>query len=290
MTTLTPPSLSALTDRSERPARWDMVNQADELIVTHLNTTMGEAVYRLFEAQWPFVEQRQSGIIPINHVLRYRTTDARVRVGQPLRRETEIRLFAQPDTDTGRLRRIHLRGECRVFADNEAPAATGEYWIALTRPFAPADQRRLEAIPERLQALEANAYPDDAPVLHPVDQWLPSRPPEQVERDWFHINHTDMNHHVNTIVYLDDAQNRVARCFARQTGLPLEQLRFRELDVFFRKPFGAGQSFEARTWLMLDDTHIDAAVALHHCNPSGLAADTPSVALRMSGLIGAPRH
>ncbi|RMF17326.1 MAG: hypothetical protein D6761_04470 [Candidatus Dadabacteria bacterium] len=277
--------LDALTDLSARPARWDMVNQADELIVAHLNTSMGEAIYRLFEAQWPFAEQRESGIIPINHVLRYRTTGARVKVGQPLQRRTEVRLYVQEDRTAANLRRIHLGGTCELVTDDDATAARGEYWIALTRPFAPPQERRLTEIPERLKALVPHTYPDDAPVLQPAEQWLPSRAPEQVEQDWFHINQTDMNHHVNTIVYLDDAQTRCARAFARHCDAPLDRLRFRELDVFFRKPFAAGQRFEARTWLEQHHDRFESAVALYHCGAAGTPAERPSVALRLSGLV-----
>jgi hypothetical protein len=116
---------------SEGEARWNMVNQDREPIVAHLNSAMGEAIYRMIEARYPFETSRGLGIVPINHVLRYRTSTEKIQVGQALVRHTKLWLHGERDA-SGVFRRLHLKGTCDLMAKAPEPVASGEYWIALT--------------------------------------------------------------------------------------------------------------------------------------------------------------
>lgn len=272
------PRLSATTFGE---ARWNMVNQDNELIVAHLNSTMGEAIYTLIEAQYPFEKSRQSGVIPINHVLRYKASGAKVKVGDNLRRETTLNLVGQRD-GSGEFRRVHLHGQCDLFAENTTAVASGEYWIALTKPFAPAEQRRIRDLPAELEVLQLGDYLADAMPLQDIASYNLVQPEiSEVKREIFHVNQTDVNRHVNTIIYLDIAQDRLADLAFRH-GLPVERLRFRNLDVFYRKPFTAGHQYQLTLqWRRSKDT-FEAAVLFHHLEGGRPEAKT-AVALRLSG-------
>lgn len=275
------PQLSATTYGE---VRWNMVNQDHELIVGHLNSAMGDAIYTLIEVQYPFEQSRQIGIIPINHVLRYTTTDSKIKVGQALRRETSLRLLGQR-AHSGEFSRIHLHARCDLYAQTANPVASGEYWIALTKPFAPRSERRIRDLPAELAVLELGDYPSQAMPLQDIESYrLPTPQLSQVKHEVFHINQTDVNHHVNTIIYLDIAQDRLADLVFHQ-GLPVARLRFRSLDVFYRKPFTAGHVYQLTLQWSRQEQAFAAAVLFHHVNDAGQPDAKIAVALRLAGVF-----
>jgi acyl-ACP thioesterase len=99
----------------------------------------------------------------------------------------------------------------------------------------------------------------------------------------FHLNQTDLNRHVNTIVYLDIAQDRVCD-LAHRRDLDVGSLRFRELDVFYRKPFTAGHPYRLTISLARTNGAFEASVEFAHLADG--QAERTAVAVRLAGTGG----
>ncbi len=264
-----------------------MVNQERGLNVAHLNQATGDAIYGLLEETWPFAEQRASGIIPVNHVLRYSVVPGPVDVGAPLLRRTRLSLVTRPGTAGQPYDKVHVHGQCELFTtgDGDRQVGSADYWIALTRLFEPAGRRKLTEIPKRLQQLSEQSLDTDAPPAWPLERFvLPDPDCSESYREVIHINQTDINHHVNTGVYLDTAQDKVANLLFGN-GYDVSGLRFYTIDVLYRKPFSPGQPIHVLIDAIVRDQSLDAVVRfLHDCD--GQPASRLSVGVRLTGAVG----
>ena len=55
----------------------------------------------------------------------------------------------------------------------------------------------------------------------------------------FHIDRSDIYRHINTAVYMNQAQDYLALLY-HKVGGDAGRLRFREITIYFRKPFRTG--------------------------------------------------
>lgn len=270
-----------------------MLNQDGELIPAHLIQVLGPGIHESIKPVW---EYRPGGggwdpewILPVNQILRFRTVGHRLALHQPVTAEMSWRVVADRRSDGG-LRRahIHLTGELFA-ADGGDRLGDGTFWMALTRPFAPAGRRRPDELPEALRSLPEFAYgPDDLPS-HGIESYRlgGTAVREHPDRLVFHRDRTDLYQHVNTVVYLDTAQDLVARA-AFERGLDAGRMRFREIEVYFRKPFLLGEVAEAVVEVRyVGERDFEACVRLRHRMPDGTSSERISTAVRMSGSLGA---
>ena len=260
---------------------WENVNQDRRLNIGRVN--MGDAGYTLLDSIWPFEEQRSTEIMPVNHVLRFEVTDAVMQMETELDRRAKMRLVTQRESD-GSIRRAHVHSVCEILGDDGHPVCQGDYWIAITKPFAPKGQRRLEEIPHPLQVLEEHSLADSDPPARALAEYVLQSPDaEHQRRVAFHVNQTDINHHVNTMIYLSLVQS-LAADFGSVAGWPVAGMRFRGPQILFRKPFGAGDRCELNVGLKRTDSGFESVVRFFHV-VDGETADAPSTAALVWGDI-----
>lgn len=258
---------------------WENVNQDRRLNIGRLN--MGEAVYTLLDSIWPYEDQRSSEIIPINHVLRFEVTDAAMEMETPLDRRAKLRLVTQRESD-GSIRRAHVHSICEILDGDGRPTCQGDYWIAITKPFAPKGQRRLEEIPRSLRVLEEHPLADTDPPARSLAGYVQQNADaEHLRRTTFHVNQTDINRHLNTMIYLSLIQSLTAD-FGSVEGWPVADMRFRGLQILFRKPFGPGDVCEMAVGLKRSNSGFESVVRFFHV-VDGETADTPSTAALVWG-------
>ncbi len=138
----------------------------------------------------------------------------------------------------------------RVFAEH-----------VMTRPFGPAEERRVRELPEPMEPVPAVAWNGPAPEalasLPPGARPLDEVPLLDDAELPFGLIHTDSNQHVNSLVYLrafEEALLRRLRAHGRSTSV-----LSRMVDVVYRKPFFAGQVARVRLQAFELDGRVGAA-------------------------------
>jgi hypothetical protein len=235
--------------------RYEDVSQDGQVKLLALPQAIGAAIWQTLLLHHPIARMQHTGVIPILTRFVLQGGGGPVSVRRPMTSDGCYQLAHALGAD-GHPDRILLN----LWADLSAPRGrtlgppppqAGEPVVVgrvfaehvFTRPFAPAGQRRVtrlempglpELPPDRFPqrpAAEAAVLPegarllDDAPVVDPA----------QVA---FDLDHTDANHHVNSLVYprwfLDAALRRLAAHGRSQAGLATR------LEVGYRKPSFAG--------------------------------------------------
>jgi hypothetical protein len=269
--------------RGESTLEWSQVNAAGRLIPAHLIYTFGPATYAAIREYWAYGPHRSAGVVPVNQFLRFVATGARVRVRD--RVETIVRWGPVVERrDSGKLGRAWLLCDCTMRRDSVV-IASGEFWMALTRPFAPAAERRIADLPTELARLgEIALGATDLPRTTLQDLALDRTDPRVLTAEdvhVFHLDRTDSYHHVNTVVYAHLATDAVARR-AWRAGLDVARLEFRDLTMMFRKPFFAGETADVDVELLADGAVVTAVARFTHRGGSGISA-----AVRMgAALVG----
>jgi len=133
----------------------------------------------------------------------------------------------------------------------DEPSLPGEQVLAgqafaehtFTRPFAPADQRRVTSLAGEDGALFVPEvrYHQPAPAgageLPEGASWLDALTADAVETV-FTLDHSDANQHVNSLVYVRLFLDAVARCLVAAGHSP--RLRSKAFDIAYRKPSFVG--------------------------------------------------
>ena len=200
------------------------------------------------------------GIIPILTRITASTLDQPIRVDRHVEATTGFELAR--DDGPGEPTRLFLNVWCELAGiagrmvppGPDGPRAVAGHLFAehtFTRPFAPADQRRVTrldvegypAVPSARHPSQDPATAGDAPAGATWRGELTVDPTPIV----FTLDQTDSNQHVNSLVYvrvfLDAAQRLLAA-----TGAPL-RLRSRAVDIAYRKPCFAGDQVRAHVRL-----------------------------------------
>jgi hypothetical protein len=136
----------------------------------------------------------------------------------------------------------------------------------LTRPFAPAGQRRVTELPgfPTPSATYRQPRPEDLLALPEGASWIEPAMRSDATPFAFGLAHTDRNQHVNSLVYpriFEDAALRRFSLLQKET-----RVLGRSLEIAFRKPFLAGQvgaivlrAFSRGEGLGAVGTFVDAA-------------------------------
>ena len=211
-----------------------------------------------------------AGIIPILTRLTVETLDQHVRVDRPIEARSGFELARMADGS-----RLFMNVWCDLLATAgrivpRTPAGpltlAGRLFAehTFTRPFAPADQRRVTrlevdgypTIPDTIYDAPAPATAGDAPA---EARWLGDATLDAVETV-FTLDQTDSNQHVNSLVYvrlfLEAAQRTIAA-----TGREM-RIRSRAVDIAYRKPCFAGDRVRAQVRLFDRAGAIGAAGTL----------------------------
>lgn len=231
--------------------RFEDVAQDGRLRVLAFPPVLGPSVWlRRLAADPRVAAWRDAGIWPIMNRLVVEGTDARVSIADPIRADAAWALAHGVGPD-GRVERVHME----LFADVRghegagwppAPSlgpevALGRLWAqyTFTRPFAPPGERRVTAVPGVAERPGPARDPAPAEALLSAPAGATDVDPEPADGPdvVFGVDHTDVNHHVNSLVYphllIDEAIRRLAPW--GPVGL------CRAIDVRFRRPAFAGE-------------------------------------------------
>jgi hypothetical protein len=235
--------------------RFEDLSQDGRIFFETVVASIGASVWRPVLEKHPLsAALAADGVRPIFTRLVIVTSEARLSLGEPLSAEGVYEVACEPD-EKGGVARMYLNMWTQVWGIGRAGASgEGERQLAarffaehvLTRPLAPPEHRRVTEVPGvRRPRAEYRQPPREALLaLPPEATWL--EPDARVDPSpvVFGLTHTDINQHVNSLVYprlFEEAGLRRLRELGKDATL-----LGRSLEVSFRKPFFAGDSAKIR--------------------------------------------
>ncbi len=281
-------SVDILTGTTESNVDWRMLNMNAELIASSLTTTLGPGLHSALGPYWKFNVNSGDGVAPINHILKFETFGHPCPLRTPLRHEYRLRLVATRNNDRI-LKRGHLVMTCDLFKKDEAPhplVGRSEFWLALTRPFAPPAERRISDVPAGLKFLKEREPTAHDLISRGIESYRCDANDKTLTRAAqsivFHMDQSDQYRHINTVKYLDRALDLLSlQC--HKTGGDVGRLRFREIAIYFRKPFVPGQVAEVDLDFVQHADRFHGAVRFYHTNADGNRSERVSMAMETRG-------
>jgi hypothetical protein len=181
---------------------------------------------------------------------------------------------------------------CTLY-ERGAPASgalgSAEIWMALTRPFAARDARRLRTVPAGLAFLTEHDMAEHELGGRPIESFrCRAAASEPVFHDTlplvYHMDRSDSNRHINMHVYPQQALDYLALAFHRSGG-DAGRLRFRKVTVCFRRPFLPGDAAEVEVEVVRGQNRFRAALRFHHDLGAGGRSQKISMALLAEGVL-----
>ncbi len=240
------------------PLRWEDLTQDGRLRLPGLVASIGPTIWHKMLAQDPTQAALiADGVRSVFTRLALDAGDARFSLGERVATDGAYQLAHERGAD-GAVRRLYLNVWTSIrAASGRAPRLFGEH--VLTRLLAPPDARRVTELPGGgvpETAYRAPAF-DTLLAVPGGSVWLEPAILPDPTNVVFGLVHTDVNQHVNSMVYasvFEDAVLRRLAALGRST-----KVLGRTLVVGFRKPFFAGET--ARIALRLfEDGPISGAV------------------------------
>ncbi len=282
-------SLDFLESVTDGIVEWRMLNMNSELVTASLSRTIGPGIHSTLSPHWNFNAKCGDGVAPLNNILRFETFGDHCPLGTKLQQKTRLRLVTTRD-ENGRLKRGHLAMNCELFnkdADSQPRIGRAEFWMALTRPLAPPGQHRPTDVPEALKFLTEHEATKNDLVSRDIESYrCRANADGQAFHDTmplvFHIDRSDIYRHINTSVYMNQAQDYLALLY-HKVGGDAGRLRFRGITIYFRKPFVPGQAAEIELDLVEWKDRFHGAVRFYHSDGKGSRSERISVAMETRG-------
>ena len=278
-----------LEGTTDEIVEWRMLNMDSELITASLSRTIGPGIHSTLSPYWNSNAKRGDGVVPLNNILRFETFGVHCPLGTKLRQETRLRLVTTRD-ENGTLKRGHLAMNCELFnkdADSQPRVGRAEFWMALTRPLAPPGQHRPTDVPEAIKFLKEHETTENDLVSRDIESYRCRAPADgQSFHDTmplvFHMDRSDIYRHINTSVYMNQAQDYLALLY-HKIGGDAGRLRFREITIYFRKPFVPGQAAEVELDFVEWADRFHGAVRFYHCDSERGRSERISMAMETRG-------
>ncbi len=282
-------SMDFLEGTTEGGVEWRMLNKDSELITSSLTRTLGPGLQEVLSPYWSFSPTRSDGIVPVNHVLRLETFGESCSLRTKLRQEYRVRLVTKRD-ERGKLKRGHLVMNCELYsrdADPQPLVGRVEFWLALTRLFAPPGRRRPDDLPVALAILNEHEATENDLINRNIESYRLHEPVDgRVLHDTtttvFHMDRSDLYQHIYTGVYMDQALDYLALLY-RKVGGDAGQMRFHKITIYFRKPFVPGQSAAVELDLVERTDRFQGAVRFYHSDGEGGRNERISMAMETRG-------
>lgn len=274
---------------TEETVEWRMLNMDSELVTANLSRTIGPGLHSTLDPHWNYNARRGDGVVPLNNILRFKTFGVHCPLGTKLHQETRLRLVTTRD-ENGTLKRGHLAMNCELFNkddNSQRPVGRAEFWMALTRPLAPPGQHRPTDVPEAIGFLKEHKPTEGDLVSRDIESYRCQASGDgQAFHDTiphvFHMDRSDIYRHINTAVYMNQAQDYLALLYYKVGG-DAGRLRFREITIYFRKPFVPGQAAEVELDFVEYADRFRGAVRLYHSDGDGGRSERISVAMETRG-------
>jgi hypothetical protein len=230
------------------PIRFEDLSQDGRVHFEPVVASIDAAIWRPLLSKDPLTRTlHKEGVRPIFTRLALEVGPARLELGTLLTAEGLYELSHEPDGKGG-AKRLFLNMWTSIWAGPDKRRSdrvnVGRLFAEhqLTRPHAPPGERRVTSLPGR--PLPSSEYRSPgAETLLDTDEdaeWLEPSEKEDAAPVVFGLSHTDVNQHVNSLVYprlfADAALRRFASLRADTRTLA------EHLHISFRKPFFAGDS------------------------------------------------
>jgi hypothetical protein len=231
------------------PIRFEDLAQDGRVHFEPIVASIDAAIWRPMLGKDPVTRAlHASGARPIFTRLALEVGPARLELGTTLTADGVYELSHEPD-GRGGAARLFLNMWTTIWAaagkHRAEPSCVGRLFAEhqLTRPHAPPGERRVVTLPgaQPLPAAEYRAPRHESLLeLARGGEWLERALGYDAAPIQFGLSHTDINQHVNSLVYprlfVDAALRRFAALGAATDTLPLR------LHIAFRKPFFAGDA------------------------------------------------
>jgi hypothetical protein len=234
--------------------RFEDLSQDGRILFEPVVASIGASVWRPVLEKHPLSATMQAnGVRPIFTRLALEGTSARLSLGDPLTAEGAYQLAYEPDEAAG-VARMYLNMWTQVWGIGRAgtegegqPVLAGRFFAehVLTRLHTAPEQRRVTLVPGVPRpTAEYHQSPRENLLLLPPSLegavWLEPSPRADRLPAVFGLVHTDINQHVNSLVYprlFEEAALRRLHELGKGS-----RLLGRTLEVAFRKPFFAGDA------------------------------------------------
>jgi hypothetical protein len=258
--------------------RWEDLTQDGRIRLPALVASIGPTIWKKMLAHEPTqAALAADGVRSVFTRLVLDAGSARFSLGERLATEGAYQLAHERGPD-GAVVRLYLNTWTSIrAASGRAPRLFAEH--VMTRLLSPPERRRVTALPDgKVPEAIYRATPFDALLSLPDgSDWLEPGILPDPSNVVFGLVHTDVNQHVNSMVYgaiFEEAVLRRLAALGRST-----KVLGRTLEVGFRKPFFAGDT--ARVALRLfDDGPVSGAVGTF-AELGDPAGAKPNVYLRM---------
>ena len=283
--------VEVLEGTTEGAVESKMLNMNSELVASKLTGAVGSGLYKIIGQHWPgcYDPRRGDGTVLLNHILKFETFGEICPQGTQLRKEYQFRLVATRHGN-GRLKRGHVVMNCKMFnreIETQPLVAHVEFWMALSRLLAPKGERVPRDVPAEIGFLKERAPTDSDLISRDIESYRCCQSDNgQIFQDTvphaFHFDRSDQFLHINTLVYMDQSLDHLALLYQKAGGNP-GHLRFRELTIYFRKPFVPGQMAEAEVDVAEKTNQFQGAVRFYHVDGKGRRSERISTALLARG-------
>ena len=283
-------SLEFLEATTDGVVEWNMLNMDSELSTPSLSHAIGPGVRSVLLPHWTYNAHCGDGTVPVNNIVRFVTFGRKCALRSKLRQEFRLRLVTSRG-QAGTLDRAHLVLSGDMFQDHETPQHVGcaEFWMALTRPLAPPGKHRPTELPAELAFLKEHEPTEDDLVSRGIESFRckacsNGRELHDSVPMVFHMDRSDSYQHINTNVHIDQALDYLALLY-HNAGGDAGRIRFREITVFYRKPFVPGQAAEVDLELVEHEDRFEGAALFYHCDSDGARTERISTALKARGVL-----
>jgi hypothetical protein len=268
-----------------------MLNMNSELVTSKLTGAVGSGLYKIIGKHWPgcYDPRQGDGTVLLNHILKFNTFGEICPQGTQLRQEYQFRLVATRHDD-GRLKRGHVVMNCKLFnkeIETQPLVAHVEYWMALSRLLAPRGERVPKDVPAEIEFLKERVPTESDLISRDTESYRCCAPDKgKIFQDTvphaFHIDRSDQFLHINTLVYMDQSLDHLALLY-QKAGSDPGHLRFRELTIYFRKPFVPGQAAEVEVDVAEQANQFQGAVRFYHADKKRGRSERISTAILVRG-------
>ena len=192
--------------------------------------------------------------------------------------------------EQGKLERGHLVLNCELFNKDTDPqplVGRAEFWMGLTRLFAPPGERRPVDVPTELAFLNEYKQIENDLLSRDIESYRCQNSGDgrffhDTTTMVFHIDRSDLYRHIYTGVYMDQALDYLSLLY-HKVGGDAGRLRFHEVTIYFRKPFVPGQAAEVELDLVEQGNRFQGAVRFYHCDGEGGRSERISMAMETRG-------
>ncbi len=284
-------SVDVLEGTTDGTVESRMLNMNSELVASKLTGAVGSGLYKIIGKHWPgcYDPRQGDGTVLLNHILKFETFGQICPQGTQLRQEYQFSLITTRHDD-GQLKRGHVVMICELFnkeIKTQPLVARVEYWMALSRLLAPRGKRVPKDVPAEIGFLKERTPSDSDLVSRDIESYRCCQSNNgQIFQDTvphaFHIDRSDQFLHINTLVYMDQSLDHLALLYQKSGGNP-GHLRFRELTIYFRKPFVPGQAVEVEVDVAEQANQFQGAVRFYHTDEKGGRSERISTAILTRG-------